>query len=118
MLQRTIRLIENSFSAISRPMPTKLLLEAIALRKCIRATYNRQTAILAPHILYTKHDDLHLDAVTVERDGKPPREIKLGTYKLSGLSNIELAERPFSPHSIFDQNDPKYAGVTLFAVEA
>ncbi|WOK38178.1 hypothetical protein [Sphingomonas sp. C3-2] len=98
-------------------MPTKVLLEAIALHKCIRATYNRQSAIMAPHILYTKHGELHLDAVTVERDGKPPREPKVGTYKLTGLSEVELVDRPFTPESIFDANDPKYAGVTLFAVE-
>ena len=43
----------------------RLYFEAIALRKCIRATYNRMTVILAPHILFTRHDELFIDAVTL-----------------------------------------------------
>ncbi len=97
---------------------SKLLLEAIALRKCIVATYNRVVVKLAPHILYTKHDELYVDAVTVERDGQPPREIKLGTFKLAGLQAAGIADRTFNPEPVFNPADTKYAGVTLFAVEA
>lgn len=97
--------------------PTKTLLEAIATRKCVEATYNRMTVKLAPHILYTKHDELFVDAVTVERDGQPPREVKLGTFKLAGLQIAGLVSRTFNPEPIFNSADQKYAGVTLFAVE-
>jgi hypothetical protein len=95
----------------------RLFFEAIALRKCIRATYNRMDVILAPHILFTRHDELFIDAVTVQRDGQPPREIKLGTFKLAGLKDVSLVSRTFRPDPLFDPNDRKYAGVTLFAVE-
>ncbi|PTQ12017.1 hypothetical protein CLG96_05400 [Sphingomonas oleivorans] len=95
----------------------KLLLEAIALRKCVEATYNRMFVKLAPHILYTRHDEVFVDAVTVERDGQPPREIKLGTFKLAGLTGLAFADQRFQPEPTFDPNDRKYAGVTLFAVE-
>lgn len=95
----------------------KLLLEAIALRKCIEATYNRTKVKLAPHILYMRHDELFIDAVTVERNGQPPREVKLGTFKLAGLTELGLAGRPFKPEPVFDPNDRKYEGATLFAVE-
>lgn len=97
---------------------SKLVLEAIALRRCIEATYNRAAIKLAPHILYTRHGELFVDAVTVEREGKPPREIKLGTFKLAGLGIREIVSRTFSPQASFDVTDPKYAGATLFAVEA
>jgi hypothetical protein len=96
----------------------RLYFEAIALRKCIRATYNRMQVMLAPHILFTRHDELFIDAVTVERDGQPPREVKMGTFKLAGLKDAWLTEVPFNPEPIFDPRDEKYAGVTLFAVEA
>ena len=92
-------------------------LEAIALRKCLRATYNRMAVILAPHILYTRHDELFIDAVTVERDGQRPREAKLGTFKLAGLKEVALLERRFTPDPLFDATDAKYAGVALFAVD-
>jgi len=98
-------------------MDTKILFEAIALNKCVEAVYNRMVVTLAPHILYTRHDELFIDAVTLERDGQPPRELKLGTFKLVGLKDLALGERPFTPSTLFNPADAKYAGVTLFAVE-
>ena len=95
----------------------RLLFEAIALRKCIEATYNRMVVKLAPHVLYTRHDELFVDAVTVERDGQRPRETKLGTFKLAGLKGVAVADRLFQPEPMFDPNDAKYRGVTLFAVD-
>lgn len=95
----------------------KIILEAIALRKCVLASYNRTPVTLAPHILYTRHDALFIDAVTLERDGQPPREKKLGSFRLAGLKDVALDERPFQPERIFDRDDPRYAGTALFAVE-
>ena len=95
----------------------KLLLEAIALRKCIDATYNRTSFILAPHILYTRHGELHIDAVAIERDGQPPREMKLGTFKLAGLNVTGFSGRDFVPANLFDPKDRKDGDTTLFAVE-
>ena len=61
--------------------PTEIF-EAIALQKCLKVTYNKMVVTLAPHILYTRHDEMYIDAVTTDRDGRPPRELKLGTFKL------------------------------------
>lgn len=97
--------------------PASLFLEAIALRKCVAATYNRSMIVLAPHILYTRHDEMYVDAVTILRDGYPPKEVKLGAFKLTGLRDASLADRPFERAKLFDPDDPRYAGVTLFAVE-
>lgn len=96
--------------------PTEIF-EAIALQKCLKVTYNKMVVTLAPHILYTRHDEMFIDAVTVDRDGRPPRELKLGTFKLVGLSDIVVMDDPFEAmHGLYDQNDDKYKGVTLFAV--
>jgi len=92
-------------------------LEAVVRRLCLEAVYNRGLVTLAPHILYTRHDVLHMDAVAVERDGKPPREMKLGTYRLTGLGSIRLTDRSFMPIEMFDPLDAKYAGVTLMAID-
>lgn len=94
----------------------RIVLEAIARGTCIEAVYNRMKVTLAPHILYTRHDELYVDAVTVERDGQPPRELKLGSFKLSGLHELALAERSFAREPVFDPDEGRYAGVTLFAV--
>lgn len=94
-----------------------VLFEAIALRKSVSAIYNRAHVELAPHILYTRHGEMYLDAVTISRDGQPPREIKLSTFKVSGLRELALAAGTFRPQPPFDPGAEKYAGVTLFAVE-
>jgi hypothetical protein len=95
----------------------KLIFEAIALKKCVSATYNRMQILLAPHILYTKHGELYVDAVTIKRDGELPREVKIGAFKVIGLKDLAPNDQSFQPESIFNPNDPKYEGVTVFAVE-
>jgi len=95
---------------------SKILLEAIARRKCVAARYNRKMVRLAPHILYTRHNELFVDAVTVVRDGQPAREIKLGSFKLAGLTEMELGAQSFEPATLFDPSSPRYAGTALFAV--
>lgn len=98
-------------------LPSKEFFEGVALKKCITATYNRMQVTLAPHILYTRHDEMHVDAVTLERDGQPPRELKLGTFKLSGLKDVTVEERQFEPYEVFDANAEKYQDTTLLVVE-
>jgi hypothetical protein len=93
-----------------------LIFEAIALQRCVTATYNRMQVMLAPHILYTKHGELYVDAVTVKRDGELPREVKIGAFKLTGLKDLCANDQGFTRDKAYNPGDPKYDGVTLFAV--
>ena len=95
----------------------EILRRAISMKLCALAVYNKALVKLAPHILYTRHDDPFVDAIVLERDGKPPRETKLGVFKLSGLKDLRLTGTSFSPLP-FDAAGEKYAGTTLQAVEA
>jgi len=95
---------------------SRIVLEAIATRKCLEGVYNRQPVKLAPHILYTRHDELYVDAVTIERDGRPPREIKIGSFKLTGIREPRVGDQAFETEPIFDPADARYEGVTLFTV--
>ena len=99
------------------PVSTPLLLEAIVKRQAVAATYNRTEVMLAPHILYTRHGELHVDAVTLEREGRPPKEVKLGTFKLIGLSAVRVTPRRFDVSPLFHSREARYAGETLMAVE-
>lgn len=107
--------INRRESAPSGPVPR--IFEAIVRRRCIAATYNRGAVLLAPHVLYTRHEVLHLDALTVLREGRAPRELKIATYRLSGLTDINLSAESFVPAPCFEPEAERYAGVALLAVE-
>jgi hypothetical protein len=94
------------------------ILEAIALKKCLSATYNRMHVILAPHVLYKKNDSHYIDAVTLERDGQEPRELKLGAFNLDGLKDVTLTDRTFEPSSLYVPYEERYRDATLFSIES
>ncbi len=97
--------------------PTPLILEAIARKLCVTATYNGTRFKLAPYILYTRKSGVYVDAVTVFRDDALPKEEKIGAFKVSGLRDLVLDEQPFEPKPLYDAADERYAGTKLFAVE-
>jgi len=90
-----------------------LVFEAIVKQLCLSATYNRGEVLLAPHVVFTKHDELYVDAVTLERDGKPPKEEKLGTFKLAGLVTPRVTPRRFTASELFRADDRKYAAALV-----
>ncbi|WP_375398435.1 WYL domain-containing protein [uncultured Sphingomonas sp.] len=96
---------------------TPLAFEAIVRQRCLVGTYNRQRVTLAPHALFTRNEALYLVAVTIDRDGQPPREAKIGLFKLDGLAGITLIERPFERSPLFEPADERFAATTLMAVE-
>ena len=103
---------------LAQPAPhaPPTILEAIVKQLAVAATYNGAEIVLAPHVLYTKHAQLYVDGVVLERDGKPPKEAKVGAYKLAGLSPLRITARRFTPSPLFDARAEKYAGETLMAV--
>jgi len=95
---------------------TPTVLQAIVAKRCIAASYNRDPVILAPHVLFTKHDALHVGGVTLERGGRVPREYKMGVFKLDGLGEIAITDRPFQTSDLWDAADKRFAAA-LIAVE-
>ena len=95
-----------------------LLLEAIALKKCVTMVYNGVAMKLAPHVLYTKNNALFIDAITLEKHGEPPREKKLGAFHLQGLNDLQLTDQHFEIDELFEPDAEKYDGAALFKVSA
>jgi hypothetical protein len=93
-----------------------ILLEAIALKKCVTAVYNGVAMKLAPHVLYSKNNALFIDAITLEKHGVPPREKKLGAFHLQGLNELQITDQHFETDNLFEPDAEKYAGVALFTV--
>ena len=85
-----------------------LVRTAIRNRTCLQAVYNRLTILLAPHALYTRHGEHYVDGVVQSREGQPPKEAKLGTFKVDGLRELSLAAVPFLPDALFDPGADKY----------
>jgi hypothetical protein len=98
-------------------LPTPLVLQAIALRKCLDAVYNGGDVRLAPHVLFSRHSELYLAAVTISRDGRPPREAKMGLFKLAGLKSLAVTDDDFQPFPGFDPVAFEHGGTSLFALE-
>ena len=98
------------------PSPATIF-EAIVKQVAVVATYNRGQVTLAPHAVYTRADEVYVDALTVERDGKPPKEEKIGTFKLAGLSGLRVTPRRFSPSALYKGVDKRYEYTMLMEVE-
>lgn len=99
--------------SLRKPDPQEaadLIREAIEHQVTASAIYNRTRIVFAPHALYTRHGDHHVDAVVVERDGQAPREQKVGTYRLSGLKALKLTAMTFEASEAFDRDASQYSG--------
>ena len=103
---------------LPRTPAADIVAEAIRRKLCVTAVYNKTAMQIAPHILYTRHDEPFLDGVVMLREGKPPVELKLGTFKLIGLNSLSLTAENFEVQPLFDPADAKYEGVTLTKVPA
>lgn len=87
----------NDLREVADMDPVVFLSAAILQKRCLAATYNNGQVVLQPAALYREHDALFLLAVTALRDGNPPREPKLGTFRLSGLNGLAVLEEGFEP---------------------
>jgi hypothetical protein len=94
----------------------RTILEALATKRCLTAAYNGTAFLLAPHILYTRLDLIYLDAVPITKNGAPPREVKMATFKVDGMSDIELTDVPFDVSPLYEPWQDKYRDKTLFSV--
>ncbi len=102
--------------SVRKPEASYVVIGAIARELCVEATYNRQPVRLAPHIVYTRHGEVYVDAVTLLREDKPPREEKVRSFKLTGLSGIRATDIPFRRSALYDPSLPRYEGETVFAL--
>lgn len=94
----------------------RVILEAIATKYCLKAAYNGTQFLLAPHILFTRRDLVYLDAVPILKNGAPPREVKMATFKVDGMSDIALADQAFEISPLYEPWQEKYRDKTLFSV--
>lgn len=103
----------------SGPAPSPaVIFEAIVKLQAVAATYNRGEVTLAPHAIYTRHDEIYVDATTLDRDGRPPKEEKMGAFKLAGLGGLRITPRRFAVSALWNPGEKRYEGTMLMAVES
>lgn len=86
-----------------------LVRQAIEHRACLRWTYNRVLMQAEPRILYRRNGGLYVDAVVTEKNGAPPAELKVGSFKLTGLNAPVLTGERIATTLAIDLADPRYA---------
>ena len=105
-------------SAATDPeLAVALVRRAIATRTCILAVYNKGRVKLAPYVLYERDDAAFVDAVTIERDGRPPREPKLGAFRVSGLNELRPTVETFDRKVEVALGDVRYTDGILAHLE-
>src|SRR3546814_18085896 len=68
------------------------LMEAIARRRMISASYNGNRMTLAPHLMFERRGDLFVSALNLGKNWRSEEERRLGHFKLDGLGAAELLE--------------------------
>lgn len=91
-----------------------LLTLAIGRKQCVRWTYNQVDMEAAPQAVYLKKESLYCDAVVTHRNGIKSKELKLGSFRLSGLKGIKLSENGSELWPDIQLSDGRY-GVIIAA---
>ncbi|MBH0111693.1 hypothetical protein I5E68_01845 [Novosphingobium sp. YJ-S2-02] len=94
------------------------LIEAIALKRLVLAQYNGAEMLLAPHRLFSRHDELFVSAFNPRKNWRSEEERRLGHFKLDGLSEVTITEDVFEPLPNFDEAPPRETDREVFAVTA
>jgi hypothetical protein len=91
------------------PAEARVGLVAAAIRNkvSLRARYNEQQVLIAPQILFTRHEAPHVEALVLERDGRRDEEVRLRTFNLAGLHELKTSGLLFEAADA-DLDEQKY----------
>ncbi|MFZ1743792.1 MAG: hypothetical protein WAT93_13120 [Pontixanthobacter sp.] len=94
----------------------QIMVQAIGRRRLVVANYNGVTMQLAPHQLFTRHDEPYLTALNIGKSWNSEEDKRLGQFKIAGLSDVALTEDAFEPLPAFDNSLPREEDRPVFAV--
>ncbi len=92
------------------------LMEAIARQKVVTAHYNGGVMRLAPHVLFERRGELFVSALNMNKNWRSLEEMRLGHFKLAGLSMTELTEDGFDPLPDYEPAVPQEEDLLVLAV--
>lgn len=93
-----------------------MLLEAVARKRVVTARYNGRVIKLAPHLMFTRHGELFVNAHNMSKAWRADDEMRLGQFKLAGLNDVELLDENFDPLPSYDGAPPRSDDLTVLTV--
>jgi len=101
-----------------KPGPERLVIEAIARKLALSASYNGNQMRLAPHLLFRRHGALFVNALNLDKAWRSEEEKRLGAFKLDGLRDIAVTDEGFEPLAGFEPAPPREMDEEVFALAA
>ena len=92
------------------------VMEAIARRRVLEADYNGARVRLAPHLMFERHGDHYVSALNLDKKWRDGEEVRLGQYKLAGLSSPEVFDEAFEPLPSFTAVPPLKGDIAILGV--
>lgn len=93
-----------------------VMMEGIARRRIVEATYNSTVITLAPHLLFERHGDLYLSALNLNKNWRSDEDPRLGQFKIAGLASAAILEEEFEPLPNFMGEAPRPDDTVLLKV--
>jgi hypothetical protein len=91
-------------------------MEAIARRRIVIAHYNGGAMRLAPHVMFERRGELFVSALNLSKNWRSLDEMRLGHFKLAGLSGAELTEDSFEPLTDYEPAVPQDEDALVLAL--
>lgn len=85
------------------------LREAMRAERLVSVVYNRGRSMLAPYTIFSRYGDEYIRAITAARDGREPRRLKFGTFKVAAFGDLQVTQVTFAGGPLFRRTAPREA---------
>jgi hypothetical protein len=92
------------------------MMEAVAGKLLVTATYNGREMTLAPHTLILRHGEMFAGALNLDKTWRSDESPRLGYFKLTGLSDVKVTRKQFEPIEGFQETVPQANDQLVLAV--
>jgi hypothetical protein len=92
------------------------MMEAVASKLLVTATYNGREMTLAPHTLILRHGEMFAGALNLDKTWRSDESPRLGYFKLAGLSDVKVMRKQFEPIDGFQGALPQANDQLVLAV--
>lgn len=92
------------------------MMEAVAGKLLVTATYNGREMTLAPHTIILRHGEMFAGALNLDKTWRSDESPRLGYFKLAGLTQVKVTRKQFEPIEGFEGTAPQADDQVVLAV--